>query len=801
MYGGNYLQNLTFAAIVSRRIVSNNEQPSSIPFFSREPGGAIIVLILMATLLALRFPDFFQEPNSSVIEPYGDGYKVYAVMEYHARYDTSCTYYQGMNYPYGEHVIPADAQPLISNTVKFISDHFVDITGYTRAILHFSLLLSILLCAFFLFRLLYRLEAPVWWAVAVAAGIAFLSPQLHRMASHYGLSHASAMAIVLYLLLRLDETKSWRMSAWIALAVFCFSMLHFYFFAIFSFFISFYFLFSFLRRPRWQKIPRYAFHYSIQVLLPLAFFYFWMYYGDPVEGRTGHPWGFFVFHSIWEGVFTSLFQPHFQWVDANAIRIEQAQYEGTAYIGLVAGIGTLALLVRWLAAGLRKPIVRVGGAHNGYLNKIFWAGLALLLFSFGYPFTIPGLEWLLDYAGPIRQFRSVGRFNWAFYYVINIVVFTELWHWAKNNKWRTALAALALVLLYFEAYNSVYAVRIDLDEVQELQAGKRYTDIEGINYNEFQAILTAPYFNVGSDNLWFHGEGEIVPRSLTLSTQTGLPTTSAMLTRTPLGQTLKQVQLALEPYRRPAILEDFPNDKPLLLMVANYQFSQQKERYQHLLEGAQLLYESDSYRLFRLPLPAFAERIGVRARAVVHTLDTDTLSLYAHGPFLSRDSNMTFLYESFDSLAASRHYRGGGAISGPAASGLVAFDGSIPGQSAQGWYAFSVWMFLGEDLCARSEAQILEYLPEGEQEVYQRRYHVYGQLRALDNNGWGLLEFRFIPQLAGSRIRFTIRNEELGRQPLYLDELLIRQEIDEIYRREENYVWKNNRWFPLELVD
>ena len=39
----------------------------------------------MAALLALRFPDFFQSPNSGVIEPYGDGYKVYAVMEYHAR--------------------------------------------------------------------------------------------------------------------------------------------------------------------------------------------------------------------------------------------------------------------------------------------------------------------------------------------------------------------------------------------------------------------------------------------------------------------------------------------------------------------------------------------------------------------------------------------------------------------------------------------------------------------------------------------------------------------------------------------
>ncbi|MCB0599272.1 MAG: hypothetical protein KDD28_34695, partial [Phaeodactylibacter sp.] len=93
--------------------------------------------------------------------------------------------------------------------------------------------------------------------------------------------------------------------------------------------------------------------------------------------------------------------------------------------------------------------------------------------------------------------------------------------------------------------------------------------------------------------------------------------------------------------------------------------------------------------------------------------------------------------------------------------------------------------------------QILEYLPEGEQEVYQQRFHVYGQVKAIDNDGWGLLEFRFIPQLADSRIRFTIRNEELGQQPLYLDELFIRPEVDDVYRQEDNYVWKNNRWFSL----
>ncbi len=777
--------------------MSISKQPSIQPFVSRLPEGPIAVLILMAGLLALLFPDFFQAPNSRVIEPYGDGYKVYAVMEYHARHDSSYTCFEGMNYPYGEHVIPADAMPLLSNTIKFISEQLVDITAYTRGILHISLLLSLLLAALFLYLILERLGSNSWWAVAVAIGLTFLSPQLHRMTSHYGLSYVAAFPILLYLLLRLEESHSWRMSAWIAVAVTAFSLLHFYYFAIFAFFLSFYFLVGFLRRPSLQRLLRYAFHYSIQLLIPLLFFYFWMYHGDAGSGRTDKPWGFFVFHSIWEGVFTSLFQPHFQWVDEHLIKIEEVEFEGMAYVGLVSTIGTLVLLGRWVAGGFRRPIVRAGGQGDNFLNKIFWASVVLLLFSFGYPFTIPGLEGLLDYTGPIRQFRSVGRFNWAFYYVINLIVFLELWEWAQKEKWRLAVGVLAVLLLYFEAYQFVSAKDFRLDEVKELEEGQKYTDIPGINYEEFQAILTVPYFNVGSDNIWFHGEGEILPRALTLSVQTGLPTTSAMLTRTPLWQTLKQVQLVLEPYRPPLLLEDFPNDKPLLLMAAHYQFGQQKEKYQHLMDGSQLLYENESYSLYRLPLRNFRERIEARKRRIALTLDADSLALNAYGPFLSREGRQNFYYNAYDSLSSDKAYRGSGGLQGKGNAENVLFDGAIPGQSAGGWYTFSAWMYLGDDLRPRSDVHITEYRREEGGEVQRQGFFAYSHIRVLDSNGWGLLEFRFIPQLADSRIVFSIRNAEIGEGPLYFDELLIRQEVSEIYRRGEDYLWKNNRWFPF----
>jgi hypothetical protein len=758
--------------------------------------GKIALITTFLLLLFLRFPDFFQTPNSKVIEAYGDGIKAYTVIEYHARYDSSLTWYEGMNYPYQEHVIPAATQPLISNTLKLISTYLYDVTPYTRAVIHFSLLLGLLLCAYFLYLIFIKLELPPWLSVGIAVGMAFLSPQLHRMTSHYGLAHPEVLPVILYLLLRLEEDRSWKTSAWIAVAVTAFSLIHFYYFAIITFTISFYFLFGFLRKPTASRLLRYAFHYSIQLIIPLVFFYFWMYHEDPVTDRTAQPWGFFYYKAIWEGIFTSMAQPHFQWIDQHVIKIETTQYEGQAYVGLVAALGSIWLFIRWIIGLGRQPLVRAGGKFQPFLNKILLAGLCMLFFSFCLPFSLQGMEWLADYAGPLRQFRSLGRFSWAFYYAINLAVFAELWHWLAEKKWKWVLLVPAVLLIGMEAYHHCYQYDLKLDEIKELKAGQQYTDIEGIDYDEFQAIVTVPYYNIGSDNFWYAGAGDILPRSQILSMQSGLPVTSAMLTRSSLSQTMKQIELILEPYRLPAILGEYPNEKPLLLMLSNYHYSQQKDKYEHLLEETQLLYDSGSYQLYRLSLPTFEKRLENRIRKIRYTLKNDTLSLRRHGDFLSRDSAHTFLYDGFDQQRADRTYRGEGGLQMAASDTRPIFDGAIPLQQEGGWYAFSVWAFLGADFYPRTWMSIIEYNEASGEEVNRQAVQAQQAVRVLDD-GWGLLEMVYIPKRKDTRIKLVAENKDLKDAPLYFDELLVRPEVSDIYREESQYIFKNNRWFDL----
>jgi hypothetical protein len=56
----------------------------------------------------------------------------------------------------------------------------------------------------------------------------------------------------------------------------------------------------------------------------------------------------------------------------------------------------------------------------------------------------------------------------------------------------------------------------------------------------------------------------------------------------------------------------------------------------------------------------------------------------------------------------------------------------------------------------------------------------------------------FIPQRSDSRIRFWVDNQDIGEAPLFVDELLIRHDIAEIYQKGQHYLFKNNRWYPVE---
>ena len=221
--------------------------------------------------------------TNKMIDPWGDGLKTYTNAIYHIEHDSTYHWYQGMNYPYGEHIIPATELAGIAIAGKFLKQWFPNISDYIVSIMHAEMLLALLLCGLFLFLIFKDLGLPFAWSLVLAILLSFLSPLNARMHSHYGLAQPFIIPALFYFILQFHKDSRWIWSIAIALTIFISAFLHFYFFAIGVFFISGYFFFRVANEWSWQHLKAILPHYSLMVLLPLLFFLFWMILPDPVN--------------------------------------------------------------------------------------------------------------------------------------------------------------------------------------------------------------------------------------------------------------------------------------------------------------------------------------------------------------------------------------------------------------------------------------------------------------------------------------------------------------------------------------
>lgn len=754
----------------------------------------VLLLVLMVTLLWLRFPDFFKYSNDGFIEPWGDGYKTYHAYLYHVQHDSTYDHFEGMNYPYGEHVIPGDTEPTLSNGVKWLTKLGIPLAPKALGVLNISMLVSIVLCALFLYLIFMRLQLPFWYAIGAAIALTFLAPQFHRMISHYGLARPEVIPMVLYGLLRMEETKYYRYSIFIGLITIFYSAIHFYFFALIAFTITAYFFFRILLLGNWKAWPTYLMHYLFQIVVPLLFFYFWMMHFDPVSDRSAAPWGFFFYRAYPAGIFTSPFEPHWQWINDHWLHIRSLDFEARSYLGLVAISGLIAMLSWWLwkKFGKQEPVeISNEKPHVNFLILQLLSGLAILIFAFGIPFIIPGLEGLVDLAGPIRQFRSIGRFAWVMYYGANIAVVVWLYYRLREYAY---LLLLPLALLFFEAYHYHQSVDLKLDLIEDYEPGRRFTDIPGLGLENYQAILPIPYYNLGSDQFWWDVSGFIGQKSMTLSIQTGLPLTAAMLTRTSRSQTINQLQLVTEPYRTPKILADLPDDAPLLMTWDTIRAQEYGGRFDHLRQGARLIYQDRELELFSLPLSSFEDRLDHRKNRIHRQLALADSLLFPKRDAWQTDSISNWIYEPFDSVSSDQIYLGAGAFTAPMATRNFVYDGLLPPADSTGYFC-SIWMYIDRDLYTRTDVRIEEYDPETGAVIQTFGEPARKLVKVFDSNGWAMLEFPFRPQRADSKIRWSFQNESLGDQELYLDELFIRPASVDVYRRGDGWTWMNNRHF------
>ncbi len=772
---------------------------------------AFLLLTLASACIFLRFGDvYFQFGSQKVVMAWGDGLKTYTNTIFHIRHDSTYSYFEGMNYPYSEHIMAATELPGLAIALRFIHRNITELSdAQVVDIIHLTLMLSLLLCALFLWLILKKLRLPFWYSIPIAIALTFLAPQTQRLNGHFGLAMVFVIPMVFYLLLRFEEKKQWKWAIWIAFALFISAQFHFYFFGILAGVVFLYLIFGALKvggnlmfspiLNGWKRTR----HLLLMLLPPLLCYYFWMVAGDPVTDRSPNPSGFLQYKATLESIFTNFQLPVFQWIDEHLFEINKAEFEGRAYVGVVAGLFCIVWVLRWIWSMLEQflntqthkpqPTTEFS-VHSSYLSTILITSIMLALFACGIPFIIPKMEFLLDYAGPLRQFRSIGRFAWVFYFGINIYAFTQLFNWLNEVKFPPNLIklplALIISLLCYDAFEFSHSRTYKLYDGHRFKKGEAYTTIKEVDFSKYQAILPIPYFNIGSNNFAKNEEGFSSHASFIMSAQTGLPNIAAMLTRTSRIQTFKQWQLLGKPFIIPRVFEDYPSEKPILMIWWKKIKAAEAKRYGHLKERAKFLYEEGNMELYEIPLGAFSASISDRIIEVDNALKNDML--FEHGDFLSTDSLKNFVFLDFDNPGNDKPSNENKRFVGITTDMNIIFDQKLPNLRPGKPYEISLWVNFGTDRFGMSLAGLLQEIAPSGEKLQEKKWYLGRQILTCAEPCWGLSTNTFKPKAADSHFRFIVTWNLRDSESFHIDDLLIRPLDTDLYKNDSIMIWKNN---------
>ena len=519
----------------------------------------------------------------------GDGFKNYFNFAYHYNYGKGL-WFDGMFYPYGEHLSYTDAQPALLMFFKSLKIIGIDFKGFELFLVQSLPICGLVIGFFFLFKIFDLFKVSFIAALVYSALVLSLSPQLFRMQSHFGLSYTFFIPMFWYFSLKFDNYSIVK-KILIAGVLFLSGFVHPYMILIISFFLGVKWFVSGIqfRKINWSQLAL--------ALLPLFLFYIVNGQLDIYSDRPENPWGLGKFKTEFSDLL-----PFYGWLHkffAGPLQLRSSYSEGYCYAGYLSIALPLLLLFNFIRKS--HPMI------EPELKASCIATVLVLSFAMGLHMVFG--QWIYDLVPVLKQFRSVGRFAWVYYYVISIFGFIYLERWIRGRtSIRSIFWLLPMVLLYmidiipyqkklgnqistYQAENTLYNSKSLLNILDE----------QKINKDQFQAILTLPSGTEGSEKIAIEQDWFVRTEGLHLAFQTALPTTSVILSRNSLSRCLKINQLGSSDYIRKDLIEDLPNEKPFLTLIAiNDTFY-----YSHLLDEAKYIGQTSEVALFDMPISVF----------------------------------------------------------------------------------------------------------------------------------------------------------------------------------------------------
>jgi hypothetical protein len=525
--------------------------------------------------------------NSLLSSLSSDALKNYYTFFYHIINDRSTLHFEGMNYPFGEHVVYTDCQPILTFVLRLLP--FTH--PYLAGILHALIFLSYIVTPLILFRILLRLELARFPAFFIALAIAVLSPQYWRIDGHFALTYECVIPLAILLLLRFlngHRPSLWWLTVYNSLLF----LLHPYLGFGVSMFCFLALLSSvFLLSWRSQALKRLL--QSVTAgLLPIVLFRLFLLLTDQHQDRTSEPYGMDISMASFASVFVANFGPFKDFMKTYLSNGPQ-EFEGLSYTGFF----TVLLIAAFI---LLLPLALKKFQLNKMLLCLFISALLLLLFSCG--LHNKALQAMHLHLPIFDQFRSLGRFAWFFYYMAPLFLAATFYHnfrlrlQSRTFRYASAGFALCFFSLNMLEANDMLPVHVKASFKdrnifrKEFLTAEENRVLSSMKTRGPQAIIPLPVYFLGNEVYLRTGGGNSMLPSMLYSFHANTPIVGGSLSRTSISETEDGIEL-LNAYKRDRRAMQLSSAQPYLVIKTRDQAVPDEER---LFKKTRVFYTGDS---------------------------------------------------------------------------------------------------------------------------------------------------------------------------------------------------------------
>ncbi len=426
-------------------------------------------------------------------------------------------------YPYGEYVLYTDNTPCVAIPLKFLGHYFPSLKNYTFQIFHFYLVILFIFCSILFYKLLQMLKVNYLWSLIAALVLPSICPQFLRLVNgHMNLATPIFIVfpIVQFTRYYQEQTSTFGIWKWM-LSVLFYGMAcltHIYL-PVLSIAVLLVLVliegvlnFSSLDIKQYFKKGLYLCSTPIVAFIIIAIFYGIIdeYSSERLINGAGFNW--VEWNLVPEAIINAYDWNIFKPLDYISFNING---ESNSYVGSFALLGILVLIFYRIS----KYKTAVFTAYNermmfcfliaSLLFYIVAIGIDVHLFNRSISFKnyLNPFFYLVKISDVFTQFRTLARFNWPIFWLLNLVVLYSLNQIVFNTQLPKLFRGLIFIfpiLILIDGYSFYQREELiyegsNVFSEATLNAQKEL--IKDLNLTEFQAILPLPIFVAGASNM------------------------------------------------------------------------------------------------------------------------------------------------------------------------------------------------------------------------------------------------------------------------------------------------------------